>query len=90
MTQEELAEHAGISPRSISEIERGGTHIPRRDTVGLLVRALGLTGSERSAFEAMIDRRRPRSGPGSHPGSSTPGGQPGPWIGDSTGLPGVD
>ena len=37
LTQEELAERAGVSPRSISELERGGAHIPRRDTVALLV-----------------------------------------------------
>ena len=44
LTQEELAERAGISPRSISEMERGGEHVPRRDTVSLLARALGLDG----------------------------------------------
>ena len=42
LTQEELAERAGVSPRSISELERGGAHVPRRDTVALLARALGL------------------------------------------------
>jgi transcriptional regulator with XRE-family HTH domain len=40
LTQEELAERAGVSPRSISELERGGPHVPRRDTVALLLRAL--------------------------------------------------
>jgi non-specific serine/threonine protein kinase len=58
LTQEELAEQAGVSPRSISELERGGAHIPRRDTVALLVRALGLTGPDRATFEALVDRRR--------------------------------
>ena len=60
LTQEELAERAGISPRSISDLERGGAHVPRRDTVGLIARALGLTGSEREAFESLVERRRRR------------------------------
>ncbi len=58
LTQEELAEQAGLSPRSISELERGGAHIPRRDTVALLARALGLVGAEREAFGAAVERRR--------------------------------
>jgi non-specific serine/threonine protein kinase len=61
LTQEELAERAGVSPRSISEMERGGAHVPRRDTVALLARALNLVGSERSEFEALVQRpHRPR------------------------------
>jgi non-specific serine/threonine protein kinase len=60
LTQEELAERAGVSPRSISEMERGGAHVPRRDTVALLARALNLVGPERSAFEALV-HRRPRA-----------------------------
>jgi non-specific serine/threonine protein kinase len=58
LTQEELAERAGVSPRSISEMERGGAHIPRRDTVALLAGALELAGPEREAFEALINQRR--------------------------------
>src|SRR5258708_4612126 len=58
LTQEQLAERAGVSPRSISELERGGRHIPRRDTVALLVGALGLPAQDRRAFEVMVDRRR--------------------------------
>ncbi len=58
LTQEELAERAGVSPRSISELERGGAHVPRRDTVGLIARALGLNGPERDAFEGLVERRR--------------------------------
>jgi transcriptional regulator with XRE-family HTH domain len=47
LTQEELAERAGVSPRSVTEMERGGAHIPRRDTVALMARALGLEGRDR-------------------------------------------
>ncbi len=60
ITQEELAERAGLSPRSISEVERGGAHLPRRDTVALLVRALDLAGPERASFEALIEHQRRR------------------------------
>jgi predicted ATPase len=58
LTQEELAERAGVSPRSISELERGGAHVPRRDTIALLARALGLSGSARDAFDALVSQRR--------------------------------
>jgi transcriptional regulator with XRE-family HTH domain len=76
LTHEELAERAGVSPRSISELERGGAHIPRRDTVALLVRALGLTGADVQELQAWINRRR-RAGlrPASHSaaGAADPG-----------------
>src|SRR5882672_895779 len=62
LTQEQLAERAGVSPRSISELERGGRHVPRRDTVALLAGALGLPVQDRRALEVMVDRRR-GSGP---------------------------
>src|SRR5438445_12105883 len=57
LTQEQLAERAGVSPRSISGLERGEGGTPRRDTVALLVRALGLVGVDREAFEATVVRR---------------------------------
>jgi len=59
MTQEELAEAAGISPRSVSGLERGEGATPRRDTVSQLVQALGLAGADRAEFQAMVTRRRP-------------------------------
>jgi predicted ATPase/DNA-binding XRE family transcriptional regulator len=62
LTQEELAERAGVSPRSISELERGGAHTPRRDTVAMLARALGLRGKNLEAFEGRIERRRRPAG----------------------------
>ena len=58
LTQEELAERAGISARSISELERGTIHRPRRDTVQLLADGLHLGGAEREAFVALA-RGRP-------------------------------
>src|SRR6516162_1371916 len=59
MTQEELAERAGVSPRSISGLERGEGATPRRVTVSQLIRALGLEGADRAEFQAMVARRRP-------------------------------
>src|SRR5690348_2916539 len=43
LTQEELAERAGVSVYTISNLERGVPHVPRPDTLRLLVRALNAT-----------------------------------------------
>jgi transcriptional regulator with XRE-family HTH domain len=51
LTQETLAERTGLGVRSIQHLE-GGAHLPHRETVGRLIKGLGLTGAERSAFEA--------------------------------------
>jgi predicted ATPase/transcriptional regulator with XRE-family HTH domain len=40
LTQEELAERAGVSVYTISNLERGVPHAPRPDTLRLLIRAL--------------------------------------------------
>jgi len=58
LTQEQLSEHAGLSARSIQDLERG-LSIPRRDTLERLIKALGLEGEERAAFERAA-RPRPR------------------------------
>jgi transcriptional regulator with XRE-family HTH domain len=52
LTQERLAEQAGLSTRAIQDLERG-LSVPRRDTLERLVRALGLEGKQRVAFEAV-------------------------------------
>jgi predicted ATPase/DNA-binding XRE family transcriptional regulator len=52
LTQEALAERAGISARSISDLERGLSRAPHPDTVAFLAEALNLTGAERAAFLA--------------------------------------
>jgi WD40 repeat protein/class 3 adenylate cyclase len=59
LTQEELAEQAGLSARSISDLERGLKYRPHRDTVQLLADALQLSGQERSEFEAAGRRLGP-------------------------------
>src|SRR5437870_2546940 len=50
LTQEELAERAGISRRSLGDMERGVAHTPRKDTVALLAEALALSPQDRVVF----------------------------------------
>jgi transcriptional regulator with XRE-family HTH domain len=52
LTQEELAEAAGLSPRSVSDLERGINRTARKDTAILLADALSLTGEVRMLFIA--------------------------------------
>src|SRR5580693_10001212 len=61
LTQEELAEAAGLNPRTISDLERGLATTPHKDTVRLLADALQLGGSARVEFEAAA---RGHAGPG--------------------------
>jgi tetratricopeptide (TPR) repeat protein/transcriptional regulator with XRE-family HTH domain len=52
LTQEELAELAGLSPRSVSDLERGIHPTARKDTAVLLAEALSLPGPVRELFVA--------------------------------------
>jgi predicted ATPase/DNA-binding XRE family transcriptional regulator len=52
LTQEELAEAAGLSPRSVSDLERGVHRIAHKDTALLLADALGLAGPAQELFVA--------------------------------------
>jgi transcriptional regulator with XRE-family HTH domain/tetratricopeptide (TPR) repeat protein len=52
MTQEELAETAEVSSRTVSDLERGINRTARKDTAELLAGALGLIGYERDQFLA--------------------------------------
>jgi tetratricopeptide (TPR) repeat protein/transcriptional regulator with XRE-family HTH domain len=52
LTQEELAEAAGLSPRSVSDLERGIHRTAHKDTALLLAGALGLGEPERELFVA--------------------------------------
>ena len=52
LTQEELAEAAGLSPRSVSDLERGINRTARKDTAVLLGGALGLAEPVRELFVA--------------------------------------
>ena len=51
LTQEGLAEAAGLNPRTISDLERGLATTPHKDTVRLLADALRLSSQERIEFE---------------------------------------
>ncbi len=59
LTQEELAEAARLSPRSVSDLERGINRTARKDTALFLADALGLTGSAREVFSAAARGRVP-------------------------------
>src|SRR5271166_6903515 len=59
LTQEELAEAASLSPRSVSDLERGVNLTARHDTARLLAGALGLAGPQRALFEAAARGRVP-------------------------------
>jgi predicted ATPase/DNA-binding XRE family transcriptional regulator len=52
LTQEALAERAGLSVRGISDLERGLKQRPHRDTVRMLADALALTPPQRAALVA--------------------------------------
>jgi predicted ATPase/DNA-binding XRE family transcriptional regulator len=52
LTQEELAEKAQVSPRAISDLERGQRTRPWRETIQLLAEALRLDAAARSVLEA--------------------------------------
>lgn len=62
LTQEELAEAARVSYRSVSDLERGVSRFPRRETARLLADALGLSGDDRARFEVAARGRRPAAG----------------------------
>ena len=57
LSQEELAETAGVGVRTVSDLERGVALTARKDTARLLADALNLTGTARSSFEAVARGR---------------------------------
>jgi transcriptional regulator with XRE-family HTH domain len=59
LTQEELAEAAGLSPRSVSDLERGIHRAAHKDTAVLLAGALGLAEPARALFVAAARGRAP-------------------------------
>jgi transcriptional regulator with XRE-family HTH domain len=50
LTQEELAEAAGLSPRSVSDLERGVNKTARKDTARLLAESVNLYGAPSGGF----------------------------------------
>src|ERR687897_3851295 len=61
LTQEALAERAGLSTRGVSDLERGARGLPRKDTLRLLLQALDLSPADRAALIAAA--RRPPETP---------------------------
>jgi transcriptional regulator with XRE-family HTH domain len=53
LTQEQLADRAGLSARAVGDIERGRVRYPRPESVRLLGCALGQTGPELDGFLAL-------------------------------------
>jgi tetratricopeptide (TPR) repeat protein/transcriptional regulator with XRE-family HTH domain len=68
LTQEELAAAAGLSARSVSDLERGVAQTARKDTARLLADALNLEGAARTRFEAAA-RGRPQAAASPAPGT---------------------
>ncbi len=62
LTQEELAQRAGLSLASISLLERGLTRAPHKDTVELLIAALELAPDEAANFTQAARRVRSSAG----------------------------
>jgi predicted ATPase/DNA-binding XRE family transcriptional regulator len=52
LSQEDLAERAGLSRRGVSDLERGARRTPRLETVRLLAKALNLAETDRTALLA--------------------------------------
>ncbi|MFD8634205.1 helix-turn-helix domain-containing protein [Streptomyces sp. NPDC059533] len=67
LSQEELAQAAGLSVRALSDLERGRSRGPQRRTVQALATALDLDDAAAAELEhaAGLGRTRPRSGAGS-------------------------
>src|SRR5215831_4882683 len=74
LTQEELAEAAGLSPRSVSDLERGIHRTAHKDTAVLLADALGLAGPVRPVFIAAARGRVPAAEVLAVPGETGAGG----------------
>jgi tetratricopeptide (TPR) repeat protein/DNA-binding XRE family transcriptional regulator len=68
LTQEQLADRAGVSVRTIRQLEAGQVHHPRSDTLRRLADALGLTEEERAALATAI------GGTGAHAPMASVGG----------------
>jgi len=77
LTQEALAERAGLSARGISDMERGRRHAPYQDTIRRLARALHLSAAERAQLEDAAHRRSaPRIPPSPSASVSDPSTSP--------------
>jgi non-specific serine/threonine protein kinase len=62
LTQEELAERAGVSARGIAALETGERRTPRKETIRLLADALALSAQDQMAFDRTARAQRPLPG----------------------------
>ena len=76
LTQQELAEAAGVSPRAVSDLERGINSTARQDTAVRLAGALGLAEPARSLFVAAARGRIPAAQVLAAGRGQPPGGPP--------------
>jgi len=60
LSQEKLAERAGVSVEAISALERGVRHAPQKATLDLLIGALALDDDARREIEDAANLARPR------------------------------
>ena len=81
LTQEQVAEQAGISVRAISDLERAVRHTPHRDTVVLLADALGLQNADRTEFEGAARRLRTPAPSGGNNASAVAYPEAAPFVG---------
>ncbi len=61
LSQEELAARAAVSVRAISDVERGATRRPHRETIRALAEGLALGPAERELFERAARQAPPPS-----------------------------
>lgn len=85
LSQEELASLAGVHERTVSDLERGLSHRPRRDTAQLLADALRLDGQALAEFGAASGWRLRHCAPGATAesvpeGSAHTSDDPGRWL----------
>jgi tetratricopeptide (TPR) repeat protein/transcriptional regulator with XRE-family HTH domain len=73
LTQEELADAARMSPRSVSDLERGISRTPRTETVRRLAAALALDETALARFRAVAAGRQPGVGEAMPTGPADPG-----------------
>ena len=76
LTQEELAERAAISARTVSDIERGLRNTVYRETARRLADALDLEAPDRGAFEMAARRGMARRTAGASGYATEPVGIP--------------
>lgn len=82
LTQEELAERAGLSVRGLSDLERGLKLRPRKETIALIAKALDLEADARAHLEMVARSSVPL------PASRTTNPEPAiPIPTDSSGIP---